>query len=156
MACGEQGHKPVRPALGGNFAFDDVALVTAGDDDVRTLVGGIGSFFTRQPCWRKSWRRGLELAPTVRARRVRIGKRGGMALLGHVNYRGRGNYHGRDNRKSQGQPCFDRANLKEECNIHLEEARWNRYSKARRCGSEWSGIQMRRLTRSTFPEPRGR
>ena len=38
-------------------------------------------------------------------------------------------------------PVFDRANLKEECHIHLEEARWNRYSKARRCGSEWSGIQ---------------
>jgi hypothetical protein len=40
----------------------------------------------------------------------------------------------------KASPVFDRANLKEECHIHLEEARWNRYSKARRCGSEWSGI----------------
>jgi hypothetical protein len=41
----------------------------------------------------------------------------------------------------KASPVFDRANLKEECHILLEEARWNRYSKARRCGSEWSGIQ---------------
>jgi hypothetical protein len=34
---------------------------------------------------------------------------------------------------------FDRANL-EECHVLLEEARWNCYSKACRCGSEWSGI----------------
>jgi hypothetical protein len=40
----------------------------------------------------------------------------------------------------KSSPVFDRANLKEECQILLEEARWNRYSKARRCGSEWSGI----------------
>jgi hypothetical protein len=26
--------------------------------------------------------------------------------LGHVNYRGRGNYHGRVSRRSQGQSCF--------------------------------------------------
>jgi hypothetical protein len=38
-------------------------------------------------------------------------------------------------------PVFDSANLQEECPIILEEARWNRYSKARRCGSESSRIQ---------------
>jgi len=41
----------------------------------------------------------------------------------------------------KASPVFDRANLKEERQILLEEARWNRYSKARRCGSKWSGIQ---------------
>jgi hypothetical protein len=41
----------------------------------------------------------------------------------------------------KAKPVFNRANLKEECHILFEEARWNRYSKARRCGSEWSGIQ---------------
>jgi hypothetical protein len=40
----------------------------------------------------------------------------------------------------KASPVFDRANLKEECHIYLEEARWNRCSKARRCGSEWSRI----------------
>ena len=43
--------------------------------------------------------------------------------------------------KVKASPVFDRANLKEERQILLEEARWNRYSKARRCGSKWSGIQ---------------
>jgi hypothetical protein len=41
----------------------------------------------------------------------------------------------------KASPVFDRANRKEERQILLEEARWNRYSKARRCGSDWSGIQ---------------
>jgi hypothetical protein len=45
---------------------------------------------------------------------------------------------------------FDRANLKEECHILLEEARWDRYSKARRCGSEWSGIQEAALDPAYF------
>jgi hypothetical protein len=78
----EQGHKPVRPALGGNFAFDDVALVTAGDDEVRTLVGGHRLLFHPPAVLAKEvGDEVLELAPTVRARRVRIGKRGGHGFI---------------------------------------------------------------------------
>ena len=74
----EQGHKPVRPALGGNFAFNDVALITAGDDDVRTLVGEHRLLLHPPAVLAKEvGEEVLELAPTVRARRVRIGKRGG-------------------------------------------------------------------------------
>jgi len=40
----------------------------------------------------------------------------------------------------KASPVFDHANLKEQRQILLEEARWNRYSKARRCDSEWRSI----------------
>jgi hypothetical protein len=58
--------------------------------------------------------------------------------------------------KVKASPVFDRANLKEECNIFPGEARWNRYSKARRRGSEWAASRRRRLTRPIFPERRER
>jgi hypothetical protein len=58
--------------------FDDVALITAGDDDVRTLVGEHRLLLHPPAVLAKEvGEEVLELAPAVRARRVRIGKRGG-------------------------------------------------------------------------------
>jgi hypothetical protein len=122
---------------------NDPALVTAGDDDVRTLVGGHRLLFHPPAVLAKEvGDEVLELAPTVLARRVRIGKRGGhgftlatlvivavVILMAALTV------------EVKARPVFDLANLKENCHMLLEEARWNRYSKARRCGSESSGIQ---------------
>ena len=105
-----------------------------------------------QPC-----RNPIQLLGRVRARRVRIGKRGGhgftlatliivavVIIMAALTV------------EVKASPVFDRANLKEERQILLEEARWNRYSKARRCGSKWSGIQEAAVDPVNFTRaPRG-
>ena len=59
--------------------------------------------------------------------------------LGHVNYRGRGNYHGRVNRRSQGQSCFRPCEpVRKMPTVFSQEVRSNRRTEARNCGSEWS------------------
>ena len=77
MACDSRGTRR-SSHLGGRLKLDDVALVAARDDHVHSPVGGQRLLFHPPAVLAKEVDdEVLELSPTVRAGRVRIGKRGG-------------------------------------------------------------------------------
>ena len=70
----EQGQEPIRPAFGGGLEFNDVAIMTTGDDKIDMLVvNGMLPLNSPAVLAEQVDDKVFKLALAARARRVRFG-----------------------------------------------------------------------------------